>query len=364
MRGWLLSMVLGLALAGPAWGQDRVTYVDRGTKKEVSVSGTITAESPAGITVKTRDGVVKVPAADLVRVVYKVEGVNALTFGKPFSAENRAVNQPKLVARTKYLAEALKGYRDLEAQVRGAPNAQRYLQYKIANVLALQARDEPEKVPEAIKALTAFRATHPDSWQIVPAMKTLARLQEQTGKGDDARRTYEELAEVPGVPQEVKQESGMLVARMYLREGKPAEAEKRLAALEKGLSREDAQRPFVMAYLAASRIRQGNVKDVEAKLKEAITASPDGRLRALAYNLLGDYYRGRKKLDDAFWSYLRVDAQYNDDPEEQAKALYYLRTLFDKVKNDPARAKDCAARLRETRFTGTTYQKLAEAEKK
>jgi hypothetical protein len=58
--------------------------------------------------------------------------------------------------------------------------------------------------------------------------------------------------------------------------------------------------------------------------------------------------------------HLRVDAPYNEDPEEQAKALYYLRELFDSQKRDPIRAKECARRLQaDKRLAGTVYQRLA-----
>ena len=50
--------------------------------------------------------------------------------------------------------------------------------------------------------------------------------------------------------------------------------------------------------------------------------------------------------------------------EEQGKALYQLATLFDKVKKDPIRGKECLERLRDKRFAGTTAQKLLPAAKK
>ena len=66
----------------------------------------------------------------------------------------------------------------------------------------------------------------------------------------------------------------------------------------------------------------------------------------------------------ALWQYLRVDALYGEDVEEQAKALYHLVGLFDKVKKDPIRGKECAARLLDKRFAGTAYQRLLMQETK
>jgi hypothetical protein len=170
---------------------------------------------------------------------------------------------------------------------------------------------------------------------------------------------YEELADLPDVPKELKQESEVLVGRLLLRGAKYSDAEKRLEKLSAGMSEGDAQRPFVQAYLAESRIGQNKLDSVEKDLKELIRGTTDSRVRGVAYNLLGDFYTRKGQAEDAFWSYLRVDAMYNEDAEEQAKALYRLTTLFDKVKKDPIRGKECADRLQSKRFNGTTYQKLA-----
>lgn len=151
----------------------------------------------------------------------------------------------------------------------------------------------------------------------------------------------------------------MLVGRLLLRGGKFDEAHKRLEKLASTMSREAAQAPFVRAYLVESQIGQDKLASAPQELTEVIRSTSDGRARALAYNLLGDFYRKKGNLDEAFWQYLRVDAVYNEDAEEQAKALFHLATLFDKVKKDPLRGKECLSRLMEQRFLGTTHQKLA-----
>ena len=69
----------------------------------------------------------------------------------------------------------------------------------------------------AIKLLTDFKQDAKNSWLILTALKTLARLQEDAGRTDDARKTYEELADLPDVPKELKQESEVLVGRLFLR---------------------------------------------------------------------------------------------------------------------------------------------------
>ena len=86
---------------------------------------------------------------------------------------------------------------------------------------------------------------------------------------------------------------------------------------------------------------------------------------ALVHNTLGDLYRVKGDKEEAFWNYLRVEVVYPQDAVEEARALYYLATLFDTVKNDPARAQECLEKLRrEDRFRSTEYRQRAEAEKK
>jgi tetratricopeptide (TPR) repeat protein len=368
MKGWLLAAglgVLALSAGGTARGQDKVDYYDRLAKKQVSLVGSITKESPAGIRFKLRGrdgGFRNIPAADIVWVHYKVAGVTDFEYRQPFGAETRALGETGK-RRVAGLEKALAGYRTLEGQVAAAANAQRYLRFKIAYVQALLAQDNPALMPEAIKALAAYKRAYPTGWEIGQASKMLGRMQEASGLVDEARKTYEDLAELPGVPKETRQQSDLLVARLYLRLRRYAEAEKRLQGLGKTLARDDPQRAYIMAYLADSQMGQGNLKQAEGQLREAIRSNSDPRFRGLAYNLLGDYYVKAGKPEEAFWQYLRVDVMYGEDVEEQARALYHLRTLFDRVKRDPIRAQECASRLLDKRFAGTLYQRLAREKK-
>ncbi|MFO0845000.1 MAG: hypothetical protein U0797_21840 [Gemmataceae bacterium] len=359
-----LFAAVALGLLGTAAAQDSVYYRDRAAKKELEHRGKIEAESPAGLSIKVReakDDVVKqVPTDDVTQVIYGQAGVDRVTYRAPFGKLDRAARETGK-AREKSLTEALDGFSQLEQRVT-TPNAKRYFQYKAAEVTAALAADDPTRVDPAIKLLTEFKSSHGNSWQIVPALKTLARLQEESGKTDDARKTYEELAELPDVPAAVKQESGVLVGRLLLRGGKYADAEKRLQALAGAMSAGDAQLPFVKAYLLESRLGRGALDGVPKELGDVIKSSADARLCGVVHNLLGDYHLKVSQPDEAFWHYLRVDAMYPDDAEEQAKALYNLAALFDKVKKDPIRGKECAARLMEPRFAGTTYQRRMAAQ--
>src|SRR5262249_41594434 len=152
-------------------------------------------------------------------------------FRAPLTRIDNAVNKQTGNARTKALEKALGELKDQHKAVQSNANAHRYVEFKIAEVTAFLALDDPTRRNEAIKLLTAFETANARSWTIVPALKMLARLQEDAKELDDARKTYEKLANVVGVPKELKQESEILVGRLLLRAGKYEDAQKRLEKL-------------------------------------------------------------------------------------------------------------------------------------
>ena len=84
--------------------------------------------------------------------------------------------------------------------------------------------------------------------------------------------------------------------------------------------------------------------------------------RAMAYNLLGDYYHAsRRTTENAFWSYLPSTSMYHGTPEEEAKAACY--TVEALPEGARRRSGQGAAgeydHLMEARFNGTEYQTLA-----
>ncbi len=394
MKRWLAATVLAVLALGTIRAEDNIYYQGPTDKDRKKLVGPLVEETAAWVKVKVKvkgkDTLKQIPAAHIKQVDYDVDGVGSTAFRAPILLEAQAIAAdeafrklentiPKdakdkknndflktkaLKTRDTKMEEALKGYQEMEGKVASRDNAKRYVQYRIANLLVLQSRYEEAKTKPAIEALTKFKDAHPNAWQILPALKTLGKMQVKEGLLEEARKTYEALAEVPDVPADLKQEADFLVARIYLRGERYADAEKKLASVEKSMAKDDPQRAFITAFRAESQIGQKNLKQAEALLNEAIRTSNDNKLRGLAHNLLGDYYRQKGVPAEAFWHYLRVDALYDQDPEEHAKALYYLIGLFDKVKNDPIRAQDCAQRLRDGKYLGTRYQAMAAAEKK
>jgi hypothetical protein len=363
MKRLALAFVVtgGLLLAGPSvWADDTVYFLDPDKKTDERVTGTIERESPTGIRLRAKGGVRDIPALQIEQITYGNKVVDAITYREPEKNLGNAMREAKPDRRAELLRLALLGYQDLDGKLRDVPHIRRYLQFKIAQVTALQARDDPSRVDAAIAALTEYKSAYPTGWEIQLALQLLARVQEDKGDMQGASKTYAELAAVPGIPEAMKLENQMLEARLLVRGSKFADAEGKLNTLARALPKDAPQRTAVDLYLAQSQMAQGRLDGVEAKLRATIRASTDKALLALAHNFLGDFFRLKNQPDLAFWEYLKVDMMYSEDKEEHAKALYYLAQLFDKPKNDPARAEQYLTKLKTKEYDGTTYQRLAE----
>ncbi len=363
-----LLVMLGAAVL--AWAEDKVTvsYFDPAAKKEVDVTGTLDADGPAGVRLKTggKMGIKDFAPQEVRALTYEIPSkkMTAYEFRQPQGKVTRAQKATKAADRLNLLDEAIQGFKDLDGQLKDHAGAHRYLQWKIAEVKVLQSKDDPTKLDAALAALAAYKDEFKDGWEVVPCLKMLAQMLEEKGDAEGASKAYADLAAVPDLPREMKQESEILGVRLLLRVSKYADAEARLKALQAGLARDDPQRAFVDVCLVQSQMAQGNTSGAEPQLQAVLRTATEANVRGLANNLLGDYYRLKNQPEQAFWHYLRVDFLYNQDKEEQAKALFYLSKLFDKVKNDPVRAEECLTRLRSSAFAGTAYQRQAGGEEK
>jgi tetratricopeptide (TPR) repeat protein len=166
-------------------------------------------------------------------------------------------------------------------------------------------------------------------------------------KGDfeGAIKTYGDLAAVPNLAKETKQEANLLTARALIRAKKPDEAEKRLQGILQAVPADDPQAMRARIYLAECRAASGKLDEAVRSLDELIGKLSDNELKALAYNTLGDSYRYNNKLKDALWPYLWVDVIYHQDKREHAKAIEQLAKLFDEL-GDKARAKQYQDKLK------------------
>jgi hypothetical protein len=373
--GALAVAVLAAACAGVALAQpgkdDFIEVRAKGAKKVDKIKGRIIDESPSGITVEVRSGKSTekrtIPGDNIEYIEYNVPGLNGSTYRAPFNKELTAHKEANPEKRNKLLLEAAALFGKLEGEIRTRQEARRYVEFKAAILTARLADAGLAKAEDAIKMLDKYTAENRTAWQVLPALTTLARMQEDAGRPQKAREAYQRLSGLSGVDKEIIRKSEILVARLYLRSDKAEdrkEAQKRFEGLLIGISAADPEKPFLEAGLAECKIALGDLDGVDRVLNEAMKSAAENPLRGVLHNLLGEYQLKKGAQAEAFWHFLKVDALYNDLPEEQARALYHLGSLFDKVRKDPIRGRECYRRLQGKAFEGTAYQRRAKVEKK
>jgi tetratricopeptide (TPR) repeat protein len=372
-------MALVLAMSGltirPAAAQDQVFFRLPTAPKDAKDSqydGKIKAETPGGITIVVGREDRVVPALAVVQVGYTTTKLLPTDFR---SADGNRIRALALDPKTKgqerkeFFGKALKSFTEMADQARDAPAAHRYIQYRIAEIQYRLALDEDQRA-QAIKTLEEYTAANPGGWEILVALKTLSHFYEDAGNIDKAGATLARLTDLPDVPKDIKREGDLAVSQLLMRSKRYDEAEKRLKSLldSGSMPLGDPQRPRTQVYLVQSQVAQKKTDGAEQQLKDAIKSTSDVLVRGVAYNVLGDYYRAKGQTEDAFWAYLRVDALYNTDATEHAKAIYYLSELFKEKKlgdrtGDPIRAKNYRDRLLDKRFADTEYQKKVEKQR-
>jgi predicted negative regulator of RcsB-dependent stress response len=359
----LLGGLLGLAAGSPARAQDEVRYLDRATKKEATAKGTIQSESPSQIVVKqTPGGAKEIPAVDVLDVIYQTSALVRFDYRGAHNSETSAYTAPTAEERKKSLASALTKYKELLPKVT-EEKPKRHIEFVLAKLQARQAEDDASERDAAIDKLAKFKKDYPDSWQITACSKLLAALQMEKKDFAAAQKTFEELAAIPNLSKEVRQEADLMTAQVLIGGKNYAEAEKKLQELMKAVPPDDPQAVRIQVSLAECLAATGKIDQAVPQVQAVIAKTADNDLKALAYNTLGDCYRLANKPEDALWAYLWVDVVYHQNRQEHAKALYHLYKLF-KERQDEAKAKQCKDRLeKDKQFAGLEYQRLVEAEK-
>ncbi len=366
IRGTLLTtsaIGMVLAIGSRASAQDEVTYYNHAEKKETRLTGSIEAETIAGIQFKDRSGSRHIPTLDIRHVAYKNDKVSVLEFRTLAAREERALAPTeKVETRRKVLTEVLKGYEEMLPKLKGVPAAQRYLQFKIVQIKFHLSRNDATQWDAAAAALKTFLGEHDKTWETVLSMQMLAQLQETKGDAVAAAKTYQEMAALPEMPADFKKSCAILEGKVLLRGRKFADAEKKFQALLAGNPAKDTAWAQLQVLLTQSQIGQHNLSKAPEQLQAALAASDDASIKAMVLNTRGEYFLQQNKPEDAFWCYLKAEALYGQEREEQARALYHLARLFESLKKDPLRAQQCRERLH--LLEGTEYQKQAASEDK
>jgi hypothetical protein len=371
MKRMAMGFALVLGLYGLAQA-DEVSVKDPNKKLGKDVVGEIIDETPSGITIKEKGKSTPtiIAAGDVQAVAYEMKSIPKADFRIPEQKEVDGLLEKKDAKKRKdLLEESLSGFQSLETKIgESHPRAKRYVVFRIARLqayLAQENKDDKVMRQKAIDGLIAYRKAYPDGWEILQVLLMLAKMQQEDNKIAEAAETLELIIALPDLPPDIRQKNTLLVAEMFYTAKQYDKAEKKLELAIEKLAPGTPERTKLQVYLVKSQLAQKKLETSEKTLNEVIRGNQEAELRAMAYNLLGDYYRARGDDERAFWSYLRVHVMYRGTPEEEAKALYYLWKLFPKVNGgDPARARECYDSLMDPKYAATEYGGIAAKEPK
>jgi hypothetical protein len=320
-----LVIVLLSVGASAARGQDEIRYYDRTLKKDAAAIGAIQEETPAGIVYKPVAGAStkEIAAGDITDVIYEMPGALNLVYRRARADER------------KNPADALKGFQELLSGLSGEKYARaaRHIQFKIAMMLARQAEEDPGQIDSATLGLEKFIKEQRGGWQLLQCARMLSHLQLLKDDSAGARKTFEELAAIPGIPAEIKQEAELLAIEALIPAKQFALAEKKLEELLASMPADSPQALRVRIELAHCQGASGKVAEAAKQLESLIAQTEDKGLKAHAYNALGDCYERGGRNKEALWAYLWVDVIYHQDRQEQAKAMEQLARIFDEQGN-------------------------------
>jgi hypothetical protein len=362
MTRHLFLLALTCCLPGWAAGQDRVTFLDRSSRSNAPVvrTGAISAEDPAKLTITSNDNRrTDVPSFDIVDVQYEAEP----------AAE---MNAARAAERDRKWDVALAAYSDaLKKATPAKPLLRRHLEYKVAELRTAQA-DAGGNPGPAVDALRAFIKTNADARQALACLENLGRLLVTSRQPtSDVVQALAQLRSKYGI--DSKELAGRcdllridLIALdlelTYAKEGpeagakKSAEAAKALEDVAKTADR-SAQAELI-ARQAFCQALAGALPTATSAWESQLKSAEDPRTRAAAHLARGDFLRVTQKHREAMWDYLWVDTVYFAEREQQAKALYHLAEIFDKL-GDAPKSREARDRLHaDARLKETRYQKM------
>lgn len=215
-----------------------------------------------------------------------------------------------------------------------------YAGYYRAVALQRWAETDSSKAAAAVEALKEFVGFYKNSRFTNPARLSLARVYMVQEKYDDVRKMVEQVISAKGGTS-LAVEGRLLLARVKVKQGDPASAEKDFDAVLKSLKTKGSPAwAEAMVGKGLAQLAKGQLKQAETLLADLIETTNDSGIRARAYNALGDAYFKKGKFAEARLKYLRVVVLYfRADAVEHAKALFGSAQCFAKL-GDQKRAND------------------------
>ncbi len=335
---------------------------------------------------------VKVTAESLEKVEYKKAGVNQAQFIPADKVKAVNYERPGDDFTQAQKAEEDGDYENAANLYKAAANDDALKNRSALRACAMFGAGvcfrKAGKLDESLKALDELIATIPDSRYVPMALADKGLGYYESGKDEDARRTFAQLKK--DATDKKYGEFWSRTADLHLL---ILQEEKDLKGAFEGyqslVAATEANYPTIssQAKLRIGRVHVKNRKFDEARaFFQAILDNRQSLPREVvagAYNGLGNALLGKgqatekgdaekgtkgdraaaeKLYQEALYAFLRVVAQYEDVPQEQPEALYYAGQCFKQVKCDgnTARSQQCLRRV-VNEFPGTSWAEKAKS---
>jgi len=341
--------------------------------REKAVTGDIRSEDAKGIVISTLVDKKKAdelfPAADVIDVHYDdIKPIDLTLSGGAYKvakeAEKEANESTDPAKRKAAIGIALKNYSDTVARMQPHKYAKRTFEYKIAMLMLRQATADQLSTDKALARLQAFKSANSACWHLVHVMPTIAEVQMNASDYKGAEATFQEMSEMESLPAEVRFNAELDIVQVNVRAGAVDKAQKKLEELTKRAGKNPVILSRVNMARAEVLVSQKKNDEAAVLLKQIVKDTNDKQVKAMAHNTLGESYFKSNRYNDAVWEFLWVDAVFNQDRNQHARALYYLWKTFEQL-NNAERAQECREMLLNDRqFTGTEFQRKGAAEAK
>jgi hypothetical protein len=329
---------------------DRLIYRDRAKDGKLESVVSELKESAAGVQVVGPDKKVKltVSPADVVRIEY---GALKNVDRDAYAAANQLDAGPDPAKAAAAFADLL-----LKAGPAADARTKRVLTFRQL-MLAVRANDAEiddakfaaAAAPLAAK-LSAFSRTAAKSWECWPTARAACRLLVELRKPAEAALLAKELGDNADLAPDLRADARLMeVGYQFMAPGRGAagalvEARKGEATLADRQKEKVAIFAEVLALpepetvdakllpdeaAKAAAAAAKRIRDAVAKVETGVIAkAKDPTARAAGFNALGEVYLRHGLLRDAMWAFLWVDVVYNQDKDEQVKAITRLIQVY------------------------------------
>jgi tetratricopeptide (TPR) repeat protein len=324
------------------------------------INGDVKNEDVKGITLQKGKATEIIPAADILDVQYEDVKPAALRLAggeykvaKDKDKEAEAATDP--AKQKAAITLAIKNYEGTLAKMEPHKYAARAIRYRIALLTLKQAQNDKSSTAAAITKLQDFSKAFPNSWEINHVMPLIAQTQLDGGDYAGAEATFVEMAGMDTLPADVKLNADLMTVQVAIRGGNIKRAEDKLKALEARAAGNPKLASRVKMVKAEVLVGQNKLKEAVPLLQQVVRENNDKETKAMAHNTLGECLFKANQYNEAMWEFLWVDAVFNQDRQQHAKALYYLWQCFEQL-GQAERAQECREMLLSTQFAGTQWQ--------